>query len=212
MNSLRTAGQLNVGEYLITTSAEFGSSVPDHRLKLREALRERVRDQITATTGNAASPADLAPSDFLNLTDLSKPPRLSGWAISVSHCPSLGGFVAAPSNSHVGLDFELASRVSSQIARRVAAFAGEEKILEKVTSADRPLALFWAAKEAAIKAFGNRDPLLSPHFGIVEILDIDLEQSSFTAAHLESRARGHIFNVTSEILGALAETASLSKS
>ncbi len=198
---------LNIKGTLIYTAAEFGSNSQDHRSKLRDALRSCVHVQINTTAGNRDSP-----KDFSCLSDLSRPPRLEGWAISVSHCPLLGGFMAAPSDSHVGLDFELASRVSPQIARRVAAFSGEEKVLQNIEAAKQPFALFWSAKEAAIKAFGNLDPLLNPHFGIVEIIEIDLEHATFTAAHLNDRARGQFFTINSEILGAFAETASMTES
>ncbi len=196
----------NINGTPIHTAAEFGSNALDHRSKLREALSTWVQNFIISND-NRDSFADLT-----TLSDLSKPPRLDGWAISVSHCPSLGGFIAAPSNSHVGLDFELTARVSSQIAHRVAAFPGETKLLEQIGAAEKPLAIFWAAKEAAIKAFGNSDPLSSPHFGIVEILDIDPEHATFTAAHLDRRACGYFFDVNSEIVGAFAETARMSKS
>jgi hypothetical protein len=229
----------------IYISPDFGSDSPDYRLRLRRALQENIRDQILKKKNpdveNHDPASDLVKNGtnrFINrfndrwmddrslrsLNDLSMPPRLDGWSISVSHCAGVGGFHASESQIHVGLDFEIASRVTPAIARRVAAFKSEEKILAEIETARLPPVIFWAAKEAGIKAFGNRDPLFSPHFGNIEIVAIDVDNGSFTAAHLSTRASGNFFALNrdlaemlafgprSEIIGAFAKVEALAKS
>ena len=65
-------------------------------------------------------------------------------AVSVSHCPLLGGFVfSLNSNISIGLDMEIAARVSRKLVQRVSH-------LEEITKAPDN-ALLWTAKEAACK-------------------------------------------------------------
>ena len=71
-------------------------------------------------------------------------PHLPDVAISLSHCPSLGGFIfSAAKNFSLGFDVEEASRVD----RAVEYLARVEEI-----GSSPSRALLWVAKEAAFKA------------------------------------------------------------
>ena len=202
--------QLLIGDILIHVGTEFGSDAETHRPRLRQALRDYLQ-------------RDVDSAQLESLHDLAAIPRITGWAISISHCRKLGGFVATRASdefAHCGLDFERSARVTPEIAKRIAAFAGEPAILSEIQYAGLPLALFWAAKEAAIKAFGNRDPLLAPHFGVISITKMDLVEFSFEAKYANASATGVLFsladdlrvapiNANSEIVGAFVEVAPL---
>lgn len=184
-------------------SDAFGSASPDHRVRLRTALQKHIAQ------------LEPAASSVAQIGDLSKPPRIEGWAISVSHCPPLGGFIAKKSARAMGLDFEISSRVSREIAARVAAFPREKDFAEEIEKLPLPQAIFWVAKEASIKAFGNRHPDLRPHFGIIEITSFDFDALTFAAAYEGAIARGRVFsadlnseskvNRTTAVVGAFSE-------
>ena len=201
--------ELALDGLLIRTSREFGSSNANHRTQLRHALQDFIRSAAAKSqSGNE--------EEFLRavnaLTNLAIRPRVPGWALSVSHCGTLGGFIAsknaANNATEVGIDFESASRVSESIAVRVAPFAGEKALLEMLKDTHAPWALFWVAKEAAIKAFGNRFPTEAPHFGEIEITSINLIARTFTARLHRLVSSGRFLDAIDEadasIVGAIA--------
>lgn len=76
-------------------------------------------------------------------------------AVSVSHCPLLGGFVfSLNSNISIGLDVEVAARVNRRLIQRVS------RLGEIAKAPDN--ALLWTAKEAACKciSFNQKTSLL----------------------------------------------------
>ena len=173
----------------IQTSPDFNSKNPNHRALIRAAIETFIESEIARLGLPRPREVEVA---IANLSTLALRPAVPGWAVSISHCEHLGGFLATPSESSFGLDFELASRVSEKIATRVAAFAGEVQILKALAAAEEPMAIFWAAKESAIKAFGNRHPLAAPHFGEVEITSIDLAKRKFLARRNGELATGEL--------------------
>lgn len=167
--------------------SRFGASIASHRLHLRQALFDHIRTHMIATNDNANE------SVLQSLTDLSKPPRLSGWAISTSHCPVAGGFVATPISQPLclGFDVEVASRLKPDVIARIAPGSTEKSIVAFIaTSHER--ALFWAAKEAAIKAFGHYDTHVQPHLGNVEITKFDPSNLRYEASRGDVIADGFL--------------------
>ena len=153
----------------------FGSQNEGHRQRVREALRLAIEN---ANDNSSPPGAD-------SLTDLKRRPRVEGWAISVSHCPGIGGYILGPSKLCVGFDLEETLRVTRPIVERVLPFE-----LEKAWYAKSSLepAVIWAAKEASIKAFGNlvRADL---NFGVVELTSFTAE-GRFTARHRHHHVQG----------------------
>ncbi|MDX9731999.1 MAG: 4'-phosphopantetheinyl transferase superfamily protein [Bdellovibrionales bacterium] len=152
----------------VILSRDFASDHPEHR----KALRARLVEVYTKLEAHKVDSATLT-----RLTDLAKPPIAKGWAISISHCPLIGGLVAGPSDHHLGFDFELTSRVRPEIAKRVAVTDVEKALLESNTPDISPItkpALFWSAKEASIKLIGNQvleqdRHARTPVFNVIEI-------------------------------------------
>lgn len=72
------------------------------------------------------------------------PPRASHIAISLSHCPSLGGFIfSLDKNISLGLDIEKVERVGKTVER----LSDHQEVVEAPNNA-----LLWAAKESALKS------------------------------------------------------------
>lgn len=172
----------------ILLSTEFGSESADHRIKLRKALQTYVRDE----SHHLGRPIDRESADVL--IDLSKPPRIPAWAISVSHCPVAGGFIAVPSEYALGFDLEIANRLTLPVLERVAATPREKELLRKLPIGDER-AYFWVAKEAAIKAFGNAQPNARPHFGDVELTALDASAKTFRAENVGRVVRGRLYRI-----------------
>lgn len=106
--------------------------------------RAVIRDHIAKTL------PDLRPEDMQMLADLKEPPRPFHWSVSVSHCPSLGGWIAAPRPAQIGFDVELKSRIQLDIVQRVS--TSDE--LERAPEAS----FLWVAKEAFFKALEDEQP------------------------------------------------------
>lgn len=201
---------ISIGPRSIFAAPEFGSQTDGHRLKLRKAIYAHVIEK---------SKADqiAIPENIDSILDLASPPRLNGWAISLSHNPAMGGFVAYSSQAHCGIDFEIKSRVSRDVGRRIAAFDQEKDFIDKLESEKQSAAYIWGAKEAAIKAFGNLQPNARPHAGAVELVlfefDAATSTGSFAATYSEQTANGILFAVPhfEDVVGAFAETVTLSK-
>lgn len=170
--------------FAIQTSPTFASVMPDHRMQIRCAIKEFILSHSTSREKHFS--AEFA-EGISNLLNLELRPRVPGWGISISHCAELGGFITGPSSRHIGLDLEVSSRVTPQLANRIAIHPGEKTILGRLENSE---ALFWVAKEAAIKAFGNRDPFDSIHLGEVEITALDFNGPSFSARRKAMTATG----------------------
>lgn len=110
----------------IEMSTRFSSQSPNNRLALRQRLYELT-----------AEPTHL---------DLSMPPRAEGLSLSVSHCPTLGGYVVVNAPAFVGIDIEQVERVTPALVERVS------KIHVEVKTAPSPAHL-WTAKESSWKCF-----------------------------------------------------------
>ena len=153
----------------------FGSKDDGHRSRVREDLQRKIAH---ATNENL-------PPGYDSIADLKRRPRVDGWALSISHCPGLGGYVLGPSKNFVGFDLEESVRVTEKIVERVLPFELEKSWFP--TSGIQP-ALIWAAKEASIKAFGNltRSDL---NFTLVEITSFNRD-GRFTSRHRHHHAHG----------------------
>lgn len=162
----------------VMLSEDFSSRTPDHRVRLRAALLAHIESEARRLHLSVDT------KDRDSILDLSALPHIDGWGLSVSHCPDLGGFAVNPVSPAIGLDLEVASRVTARIAQRVAAFDGEKKLLLKLEESEialSPNAFFWCAKEASLKVCGNAFIGHSPHVGQVEITALDLDARTFSA-------------------------------
>lgn len=110
--------------------ADFASSEPQHREKIRASLE--------AQFGNR------------RLLDLKLRPSTDGWSISVSHCRTVGGWAAVPQPRRIGFDLELSERIREEAVARVAT-------PEEIQKAPR-FHYLWCAKEAYYKALGDDQP------------------------------------------------------
>lgn len=109
---------------------DFASSEPQYREKIRASLQARF--------GNR------------RLLDLKLRPSTDGWSISVSHCRSIGGWVAIPQPRRIGFDLELIDRIREEAVARVAT-------PEEIQKAPH-FSYLWCAKEAYYKALGHEQP------------------------------------------------------
>jgi phosphopantetheinyl transferase (holo-ACP synthase) len=146
---IEMAGALNLEGLRCQLSEAFSSKVPEHRDKIRGALKGSISSN---SRGNSTESLD-------SLLDLQLLPRLYLEAISISHCPSLGGFVHLAKNDSflgIGFDIEIANRVSVAVARKVLPHSSELFLHTLLESEDSSIpACIWAAKESAIKSIGN---------------------------------------------------------
>jgi len=118
-------------------SPEFASDRPDHRLKIRHAIREAL--------------GILSEPERGRLLDLDEVPDLEEWSVSISHCANLGGWIATPLPLKVGLDIEIKKRIHSKLVKRIA----QEGELEGIPDS----ALLWCAKESYFKALAKDQPV-----------------------------------------------------
>lgn len=156
---LEMARALNLAGLHCELSELFASEAPDHRDKIRHALKRSIS---SSSAGNSIDNLD-------SLLDMKMLPRLPHQAVSISHCPSLGGFVHLAKNKSflaIGFDIEIANRVSVAVARKILPHSSELflRTLVDVESEDQAedraevpaiAACIWAAKESAIKSIGN---------------------------------------------------------
>lgn len=125
-----------LGKIQLRLSEEWGSKNEDHRLQLRQNLGWHLCDKTSLTF-------DTDKSSISTYADLARRPTHPNFSISISHCPSLGGFGMCPANYYIGLDIEESNRVTSSVAARVA--NQDEFHLA-------PPSHLWCAKEASFKA------------------------------------------------------------
>jgi hypothetical protein len=168
------AEALNLDGLELITSMSYASVVPDHRSALRSLAVER----LSARLGPLSERVRLDP-----LINLDLRPRIDQWAISISHCPRLGGLAIAPGSFGLGFDVEESSRVSKAASVRVAPFKGERSIVDAFSPVS-----FWVAKESSIKAFGNLG-LVDLNFTVVEITCMNAD-GTFTSRWKNHEARG----------------------
>jgi hypothetical protein len=110
----------------LTLKKEWGSENKAYRKEIRQALSTQFDE------------------DF---SDLEKRPTSVKKAISISHCPQLGGFATIVKPGSIGLDIEVEARVEKKIAARMST-------TQEMNEAPSPAHL-WAAKEAAYKSLGD---------------------------------------------------------
>lgn len=125
--------ELTNGQLVI--NSQWNSEAKDHR--------DQVREHLVYTLTRHEPPPE--PAELERLRDLSQPPHLVGFSISISHCKKAGGvmWIKDP-HFQVGLDMEDRLRVSAKVVARVS----EAK---EMSRAPHP-ALIWTAKEATFKS------------------------------------------------------------
>jgi hypothetical protein len=129
---------LGIDSAILSVGSEWSASRDGHRHEVRAAIAAALADR------QKFSHLNLNPSVREALFDLSKPPRISGVSISISHCPSAGGFVINPGSVQVGLDLEEVDRVQEPAVARISR--------TDEYAAAPSAALLWAAKEATFKS------------------------------------------------------------
>jgi phosphopantetheinyl transferase (holo-ACP synthase) len=181
LNLAKPLGLINSEIFL---RPEWGSGSGNHRLAIRTSLAERIKS--FGISGDHLEP----------IMNLSKVPRSSRHALSISHCPDLGGFCLVPnSNFKLGFDVEIVSRIKTPIVERVLPHAEESPIRSKLhtRNQDQFSALAWAAKECSIKCFGNLIHNATFSFANVSLLQLEQQPNSiffFTAKSGDHRVQG----------------------
>lgn len=172
----RLAEPMGLSRSIVRVSETWSSDSSNHRIAIRSAVGESLQ----ASTEHHAE-------NLIRLQNLREIPRLVGHALSISHCPDLGGFVLAPQfDGSIGFDVEIAARITVPIAARVLPHASESFLRDQLALADAsPIATsIWTAKEAAIKCFGNAFADRTLNYTNVELIKLepDFESGfSFTA-------------------------------
>ena len=165
---------------------------------MRQELRKRLVKELKTSYSSLKK---TVPDDFFGkrcekLLTPGTRPDCSFAAISVSHCPVLGGFVFS-FNSEValGLDMEQSHRVNEQLIGRLSN-------TEELRKAPDP-SLLWAAKEAAFKCLILEQNRLIKHISITE-----WEQTASSSYHFRfqvekqnTKGRGAAFLVDNLALG-----------
>jgi hypothetical protein len=130
---------LDLDKAILEVQSGWSSGPKNYRRGLRLALLDTLTDQ-------AKFPGlEIPPMNAAALSDLSAPPQLLGYSISISHCPIAGGFLVSPiKGGQVGLDLEERSKVTREIVLRM---SDEMEVL----LAPEP-AVLWSAKEATFKS------------------------------------------------------------
>lgn len=124
---------LGLEDVILETSVEWSAKHPGHRQMLRQALWDRIPEQLRA---------DLAEPEFLNLE---KPPHASLFTCSIAHCGTMGGFVFSLTNRYqLGFDLEDESRADAAVVKRIST-------TQEMDQAPSPAHL-WVAKEATFKS------------------------------------------------------------
>ena len=123
-------------EFHIQLSTDMGSSNPEYRTLIRRNLSLLLQHQA-------------AQFDEDTVLDLSRPPVVPDYAISISHTEGAGGFLCAKTRAHqrIGFDIESRERVRPAIVKRVLA-TGEAFNEGLITQ-------HWCAKEAVVKALAH---------------------------------------------------------
>ena len=139
-------------------SVEWGSHMPDSRVAIRQSIAHRLRVKDAA--------------DKSQLDNLSEPPRLRDWSISISHTHNLGGWMAVKRPVQIGWDVELKSRIKNSIIERVCSARELEEALKPE--------LLWGAKEAYFKALEDEQPLAITQLSITGWRSIGANLTAWT--------------------------------
>jgi phosphopantetheinyl transferase (holo-ACP synthase) len=129
LNRIQQFESRAVGEF----NEQFAAATGDFRKRIRQSIRERLSPETES---------------LMNLDLL---PTLPDWSISISHCQSLGGWIAIPKPNGIGLDIERLDRITTKVVNRIA----QEGELDNIPD---PL-LLWCAKESYFKALGPAQPI-----------------------------------------------------
>lgn len=166
-------------------STNWGSLEANHRAEIRYDLVNWLQRH--------GEISQVEVSSLLNLQDR---PRLPRYAISISHCPSAGGWAIQERATHLGLDIEVRSRVSSAIVGRLSTAS-------ELAEAPEP-ALLWVAKEAGFKAFQSHQPVrLTSQLQIMDWQKLAIERFEFRVRGPEGHdVLGEAFALNSELVAA----------
>ncbi len=189
----RLADPLGLTQAIVSLSENWSSEANEHRLAIRTAVAEALRSSNSKTSTQNEKDLD-------GLSDLSKIPRLLGHALSISHCPDLGGFVLVKNfEGTIGFDAEISSRITVPVATRVLPHASEAFLRERLqdddtaTPATSVATSIWTAKESAIKCFGNAFADRTLNYTNVELISLSCDPRlgfTFTARFENHSARG----------------------
>lgn len=141
----------------ITLKKEWGSDQKNYRREIRAALTGKLGE------------------DF---SDLEKWPTSKKTAISISHCPGLGGFALLTKPGAIGFDVEVEARVQSKVMARMSS-------PQEMSLIPSPAHL-WVAKEAAYKSLGET---------VQPIVLSEIEVRDWTRATLDDSSKNETFDV-----------------
>lgn len=119
--------------------SSWGSREAGYREKIRAGIAE-----YALQTGFGTA------EELSKLSNLQQLPVLPRGRVSVSHCPTVGGFAVSRTARRLGFDIELIDRPLTSHLNRVST-------TDEVAQAPN-VALLWTAKEAAYKALSDIDP------------------------------------------------------
>ena len=94
------------------------------------------------------------------VTNLSAPPELNHWSVSITHTLDRGGWLAVPKPRRIGFDLEVRARVREATVRRMCSPEEVARVGD--------LALLWSAKEALFKAMAKGQPATLSQLKIAE--------------------------------------------
>jgi phosphopantetheinyl transferase (holo-ACP synthase) len=141
-NQLRRIESSQSLDLILILSPFWGSQQKDYRLRLRKELA----DLLTSQETNSPEENHL---EHNKLTDLKQPPTHLDWSVSLSHCPSQGGFALCKKEFRLGMDIEKKARVIPKLLLRVS---------NPLEACQAPPSYIWSAKEAAFKAISADYP------------------------------------------------------
>lgn len=121
----------------LTCKLELRASWGSNEAYSRKAIRTQLYHDFLAQF----SSADKA---HIEVEDLTQPPRVSGYSISIAHSLEVGGFAWCKGPRWLGLDIEDPKRVTAPIAKRISNST-------EISLAPSNVSL-WCTKEASFKA------------------------------------------------------------
>jgi hypothetical protein len=128
-------------------------ALPTLEMRLRPEWAAGARAQIRSALVSEIG-ADLSETEREALARLDLVPDPPGHSVSISHTPSLGGFVyLKQAGPRLGFDLEDIARVHTKVVSRVST-------PEELSAAPSPAQL-WVAKEAAFKALRGRPKVIA---------------------------------------------------
>ncbi len=126
---------LNIPDlYLYTLENNF-----DSHMLYRQEIRQKLYDYCSKNI------PEIKTNEQEKLLDLDKVPNLPGVGISITHCPSVGGFTLSSSHKNIGFDIEESKRIQKEPILRVCT--------ENEVNSAPSIAHLWTAKEASLKSF-----------------------------------------------------------